>query len=31
MHEVGLTKFFEELRQTLRDPIDDHIECYYED
>jgi len=29
MHEVGLTTFFDKLRQTLRDPIDDHIESYH--
>jgi hypothetical protein len=31
MHEVCLIEFFDELRQTLRDPIDDHIECYHDD
>ena len=31
MHKVGLTRFFDELRHTLRDPIDDHIESYHED
>lgn len=31
MHDVGLTKFFDELGQTLREPMEDYIENYYED
>ena len=31
MHEVGLTNLWDELRQTLKDPMYDHIECYHDE
>ena len=31
MHAYGLATLFEEIRNALKDPIDDHIESYHEE